>query len=208
MQPKKINIKLFYDNNAISYFYGKAVVYIAYIGKYNGEFIFKYGLSRKMFQRDYKEHSKRFDKFQVVLIEETDNCEQIESLFEEDLKVFKLHRTHKIGTKQTELFTVTIKYSIEYVIKHMKELVKLYPLPAIKEAEDKIEKLEMTINSHKQNNKIKELELQYKSSPNYKLELVNKKLELENRKLELENENEKEKTKQLKLKLELKKFKN
>ena len=92
IQPKSINVKLFYEMTAISNFFRKAVMYIAYVGKINGEYVFKYGLSRKMFERDYEQHSKHFDKFKVVFIGETDNCEQIENLFDNDLKIYNLHR--------------------------------------------------------------------------------------------------------------------
>ena len=76
-----------------------------------------------MFNRDYEQHSKNFDKFKAVLIIETDNCEQIEELFEQDIKVYQLHRVQTInGTK----------YYFEFLINHIKELVTKYPLPAIK----------------------------------------------------------------------------
>jgi len=46
---------------------------------------------------------------------------QIESLFEQDLKVFKLYRTYKkLGT---EFFIVSTKYSIEYLLNHIKGLI-------------------------------------------------------------------------------------
>ena len=36
---------------AISDFIRKSVIYIAFLGIYNGEYIFKYGLSRNVFRR-------------------------------------------------------------------------------------------------------------------------------------------------------------
>lgn len=170
----KLNIKLFYDDNAISAYYSKAVIYIGYIGIIKGEHTFKYGLSRKMFERDHEQHSKFFQRFDVVYIGETDNCEQIESLFEKDLKAFHLYREHIIKVNKgttTELFTVSSKHTIESLIDHMKKLVQEYKLPAIKEANNKIDNLTNVLVTYKQSDELRKLELEYRLSDNYKLEL-------------------------------------
>ncbi len=178
--PKKLNIKLFYDTEAISSFYGKAVMYIGYIGRIKNEHIFKYGLSRKMFERDHDQHSKFFKQFDVIYIGETDNCELIEKLFEHDLKIFRLHRQHTVKNKSiTELFTISTKYSVEYLIDHLKSLIENNKLPAIQDADNKIANLNAAIKFYKQSDEIKKLELQFKLSDNYKLELENFKLALE-----------------------------
>ena len=191
MQPKSINITSFYDTKAISEFYQKAVVYIGYVGLVKNEHTFKYGLSRKMFERDHTQHSKQFNKFTVVLILETDNAEQIEKLFENDLKAYSLHRTHIINKKpQTELFTVSIKHSIESLIEHMKLLVANYKLPALhiadvkqKELNDKIEHLSQSLSSRDIVDQIRLLEAQFKLSDNYKAtldhDIILKKLDFE-----------------------------
>jgi len=180
MQPKQINFPKFYDDNAISNFYNKAVIYIGYIGLINNEHIFKYGLSRNMFKRDYEQHSKFFDQFDIVLILKTDNCEQIEKLFENDLKIFNLHRIIKIKKRScSELFTVTNKYNINYLIEHITNLVNKYPLPAIKSAHDKINELQSNLSIIESNNRIKEMELQYKLSENYTIELEIQKVQSE-----------------------------
>jgi prophage antirepressor-like protein len=170
MQPKKIDIKLFYDDVAISTFFGKAVIYIGFIGRISNEYLFKYGLSRNVFERDYNQHSKKFDMFQVVYIGETDNCEQIETLFENDLKIFGLHRQRTINRKsQTELFTVSTKHSIEFLINHLKSLIINFKLPAIKDANNQIVTLNNVLDTYKQSDEIKKLELQFWLSDNYKL---------------------------------------
>ncbi|AHA45882.1 putative Bro-N domain-containing protein [Hirudovirus strain Sangsue] len=56
MQPKELKVKFFYEDNYISDFFGKNCLYIAYVGVYNGVYIFKFGLTRRMFERDYLEH--------------------------------------------------------------------------------------------------------------------------------------------------------
>ena len=189
----KPNIKSFYDITQITSYYGKAVIYIAYIGKVKGEYMFKYGLSRKMFERDYKQHSKFFDDFNVMYIGETDNCEYIETVLENDLKMFALHRVCKINDKnQTELFAITEQHTIESIIEHTKMLIEKYQLPAIREAQTKIGALSSTLASYQQSDRIRELELQYKMSENYKLEL---KRDIRVRELDLDIE--REKTKQI-----------
>ncbi|ANB50165.1 putative Bro-N domain-containing protein [Powai lake megavirus] len=172
MQPKKINVQIFYDDNAISDFFNKNAIYIAYIGMYNGEHLFKFGLTKNIFNRDYKQHRKSFEKFKVVFIGETDNCENVESLFKQELRVRYLERQCVIKNKsQTELFTVTTKYTHQYFIDLMKKLIVDHKLPAIKEADDKINALSSVIDSYKHSEEIKKLEYQYKLSDNYKLKL-------------------------------------
>ncbi|AZL89718.1 Bro-N domain-containing protein [Megavirus baoshan] len=172
MQPKKINIQVFYDDNAISDFFNKNAIYIAYIGMYNGEHLFKFGLTKNIFNRDYKQHRKSFENFKVVFIGETDNCENVESLFKKELRVRYFERQCLIKNKsQTELFTVTTKYTYQYFIDLMKKLIVDHKLPAIKEADDKINALSSVIDSYKHSEEIKKLEYQYKLSDNYKLKL-------------------------------------
>jgi hypothetical protein len=187
MQPKEINFPKFYDNYAISNFYNKAVLYIAYVGFINREHVFKYGLSRNMFKRDYQQHSKFFYQFDIVLILKTDNIKLIKK-FENDLKVYNLHRVIKIKNRScNELFTITNKYNIDYLIEHITNLVDKYPLPAIKSAQDKINELQSNLSIIESNNRIKELESQYKLSDNYQIELEIQKIQSENIKIQSEN---------------------
>ena len=193
MQPKKLEIKSFYDYVTISKFYGKFVVYIGYIGRINKEHVFKYGLSKNMFKRDYEQHSKNFERFEVVYIGETDNCGEVETLFGQDLKVCGLHRTYK--KYGTEFFTVSVKHPIEKLIDNMKKLIVDNPLPALKEARDKLTLAESKCEGYKQSEELRKLELQFKLSDNYKLELEK---DVEVRRLEAERKLVREK-----LKLEL-----
>nr|AEX62209.1 uncharacterized Bro-N domain-containing protein [Moumouvirus Monve] len=172
MQPKKINVQYFYDDNSISDFFNKNAIYIAYIGVYNGEHLFKFGLTKNIFNRDYNQHRKNFENFKVVYIGETDNCETVESLFKKELRVRYYERQFIIKNKlQTELFTVTVEFTHEYFIDLMKKLIKTHKLPAIKEADDKINALSNAIDIYKQSEEIKKLEYKYKTSENYKLKL-------------------------------------
>ena len=131
MQDKHLNFNSFYDGTAISSFNNKSVMYIGYIGTIKNESTFKYGLSRKIFKRVHEQHSKSFSRFDLLFVGETDNCENVESLFEKDLKVFHLYRRHTINNKTfTELFTISNKYSIDYLI----NLVLRIVLPALSQA--------------------------------------------------------------------------
>lgn len=179
MQPVKMNIKIFYDDAMFSDFDKKAVLYIAFVGKYKGEFIFKYGLTRDVFRREYDEHRKQFEKFQVVFIGECDNCEEVETLFEKELKLRYLWRNLMINNKQqTELFTVTTKFNYDFFIDLMKKLITNNKLPVIKEADNKIANLVKVVDGYKQSDELRKqsdelrkLEMQFKLSDNYKLEL-------------------------------------
>lgn len=181
MQPKNLDLKFFYDENTISDFDGKAVLYIAHVGRYDGIYYFKYGLSRSIYQREYKQHRKQFETFKLLFIGECDNCEKVEELFEHELKVRKLHFGLTIKEKpQTELFASTTKFPLDFFIGVMKKLIDGHKLPVIKEADAKIGALSVTVDAYRQTEELRKLELQYRLSDNYKLELENEKIRLEN----------------------------
>jgi prophage antirepressor-like protein len=150
IQPEKIDVPCVYDGVAISDYDDKAVVYIGEIGMVNGETLYKYGLSRDMFKRDYEQHSKNFKMFKVILLEETDHCKKVEDLFKQNMKTLTLNRKYK---NNTEIFTVSIKYPITSLLSLMKKLVKENPLPALKKANEKIEQL-------KNNNELVKIQLE------------------------------------------------
>lgn len=179
MQPDKLEIESFYDDVAISQFNNKAVIYIAYIGKHNGEHLFKYGLTRDIFSRDYKQHRKSFTEFKIVFIGECDNCTEVEKLFEHELKVRYLHRSMTIKDKsQTELFTITTKITHMFLIELVQQLIIDNPLAAIKNAEEHNKQLINSLAIYKKNEEIHKLEKElhklkqkYKLSDNYKLNI-------------------------------------
>ncbi len=191
MQPLDLDIESFYDHNTISMFDNKAVVYIAYIGLVRNEHYFKYGISRNMFRRQYKEHSKHFKEFNVVFVGETDNCEKIETLFKQDLKVYGLDRKHTHNnTTDTELFTVSNKHSIGKIINNLQDLISKYKLPAIQNIEAENKLLTKRINGYEYSEEIRKMELEYKQSDNYRLELE---YNLQMIKLQIEYQREKNK---------------
>jgi prophage antirepressor-like protein len=172
MQPKNLKIDYFYDKATFSNYDKQAVLYIGYVGKYKGEYIFKYGLSRDMFRRDYKEHRKSFNSFKVIFIGKCDNCEFVESLFEKELKLRNLHRELEInGKTHTEFFTITTKYTHNYFIDLLKELIDDNKLAIVKDAHNKIFNLTNAVDQFIQSDKLRSLELQFRLSDNYKLEI-------------------------------------
>ena len=179
MQPKNLKITKFYDSNTFHKFDKVPVVYIAFVGKYEGIYVFKYGISRDMFRREYKEHRKQFTKFDVVFIEECQNCEVVEDLFEKDMKLRNLHREIVINKKkQTELFAVTTQYTYEHAIQYVQQLIKDNPIQDIKNANNEISKLNSVVDILKDSQivatldkEVQKLAYEFKISPNYKLEL-------------------------------------
>ncbi len=164
-----------YLNQNITNFDDKNVVYIGYVGKYNNELIYKYGISSRIFSRDYNEHRKTFDAFELIYLKETDNNYKIETLFEKELKCRNLHRKLSFKNKnQTELFTIMPDNDIDKLTNMLDKLIETNPLPAILHANNKLKELE---NNNSTEIKIKEID--YKMTDNYKIELQIKMLELQ-----------------------------
>jgi 3-methyladenine DNA glycosylase Tag len=141
----------FYKSNDLYKFNNKNVVYIADVGKYNNEHIFKYGISGKVFDREYNAHRKNFDYFDMKVIKITDNKDIIEELFEKELLIRNVHRSLIINKKkQTELFTINENYSFSYFQKLLNRLVKNNPSYEVSNCKKKIIDLEMQIKKLKQ----------------------------------------------------------
>jgi prophage antirepressor-like protein len=139
MQPDKIVIKKLYNKEMILKYHMRPVVYIIYVGKYNGIHLFKYGLTRDIMRRIYREHKKQFDTCKVIYIGDCVNCEAVEQLFEDHMISLKLHREVVINDKnQTELFTVTTSHTHDDAIDKMIEFVDNNKLPETKEIVNKI----------------------------------------------------------------------
>jgi len=214
IQQEKIKYKSLYDNKNITDFDKKNVVYIAYVGNYNNEEIFKYGKSSGIFKREYEDRRKLFDEFIMLFIGETDNNDVIENFFEQNLKAMNLHRKLTINNKnQVELFTITTTNNLPDVIGLMKDLINKKPLPALVEAKNKIYSLEQNkelklaeINKDKEieimrlKNEIKikreetkQLEIISNNPELIKLQILreeNKKLQLELKKISEKNDND------------------
>ncbi len=149
--PKNIHL----DKNISSYD-GKNVFYMAYIGTINNENIYKYGISRQIFVREYTQHRNTFKIFNLIYLEETDNNAKIELLFEQNMKILDLHRNLIINNKKySELFTTSDYHSIDKIIKDVTKLISENPLSALKDAQNKIKELT-------NDKEIMKLDLEYK----------------------------------------------
>jgi hypothetical protein len=173
--------KFFWDDNLISKFNDKNVIYLALIGVIDGLFIFKYGKTKQVDIRELKQHKLTFEYFQMVHIEICDNNTFVECQFSKILESKSLNKKFIINNKtQTELFTITKEHSLEKIIDIVKELVKDHPLESIKEKDSELIKLK----EYYENEKIKR---------DYEFQLEKQKLISELEKQKLINELEKQK---------------
>lgn len=144
----------FYKANDLYKFDHKNVVYMAYVGNVNGEEMFKYGKTCKLFEREYNAHRKNFERFDMHCVKITDNKDVVEELFEKELQIRNVHRTAIIKTKrQTELFTITEDYPLEYITNLLGRIVKDNPSYEVMMHKKRIEKLKTMIESLENNPK-------------------------------------------------------
>ena len=128
IQPKYEHTS-FYDDNMISTYDKKKVVYIGYIGIYNNEHVFKFGKTLDIFSRDIKKHRKNYGLFDVIYIKECFNYEVVETQFKKELIAKNLIRKIEInGKNRAELFTITSKKSIDSIKNVMDNLVETFTI--------------------------------------------------------------------------------
>jgi hypothetical protein len=174
--PLDIN-KFFWTDNLISNFNFMNVLYLAYLGLIDGIHIFKYGVTKQVDIREFKQHKSTYEFFQMVHIEICDNMYFVEGQFQKVLESKCLLKKIVINNKtQTELFTITKEHTLDKIIDIVKELVLNHPLKAIQEKDIELIKLK----EYYENEKIKkELETQLKEQ-----KLINE-IQLEKKELEI-----------------------
>ena len=146
----------FYKAHDLYKFDNKNVVYMAYVGNVDGEEMFKYGKTCKLFEREYNAHRKNFDRFDMHCVKITDNKDVVEDLFEKELQIRNLHRTAVIKTKrQTELFTINEDYTLEYITKLLNRIVRDNPSYEVLMYKRKLEKLQDELDNYKTHTKKK-----------------------------------------------------
>jgi len=119
------SVKSFYEeNNNLINLVNANVTYIGIIGLINGNFLCKYGLSSRIFDRDLSEHKKTFgDQFKIVHIFQTDNNKLVEKSFKKILKLKGLHCDGEFsGKNQTELFVTNDNFNLTNAIDLMQEI--------------------------------------------------------------------------------------
>jgi len=143
LNTSKVLPKSFYKNNDLYKFNNKNVIYVARVGIINNEEIYKYGISGKVFEREFNVHRKNFDNFEMKLIKITDNKEVVEDIFEKELLIRNLHRKIKINNKkQTELFTLNNNYTFNYINKLLNRIIEDNPTYSNIIYQEKIKNLE------------------------------------------------------------------
>lgn len=119
----------FYENNMLVNYSNKNVIYIGYIGVHNNEHLFKFGKTNNIFERDYRKHKYKYDKFDVIYIIECDNKDYVEKRFKDELLVKNIYRNLNIkGRNDKELFTITNKISIDDIKNMLKLLVEKFKM--------------------------------------------------------------------------------
>lgn len=117
--------KNFYKTHDLYKFHKQNVLYLAYVGKIDTRHHYKYGISTNVFQREYDQHRKTFEEFQMCLIKKTHNMHQAEEMLEKELKIRNLHTQKTIlGKKQTELFVVNDDYDYMYIQRLVNRIVR------------------------------------------------------------------------------------
>lgn len=209
IQPTKLELGDFHKTNTFANYGDAKILYIAYVGVHDREYIFKYGKSNDVFNR-VNQHRYGFDTFDLCYVEKCDNNDRVETLFKRQLEAQHVYRKLEIkGRQVTELFTISIVYPPSYFYEMMTTLIENNPLPATKDANSQISQLQVAVNQRditidalrisEDNTKQKYI---YKQSANYAKALEVKKMKLENLDklqdlMKLKIDMEKEKTKQV-----------
>lgn len=138
----------FYNNNDLVDFDKSNVCYIAYIGIHNGEQLFKYGISNDYYRREYQEHRKTFQQYNVLYIRITDNNQMVETKFGNECKIKDLDRSLQINGKNIkEIFTVNETHSYERMKMVMDKLIDLHPTKEQEKLKEKIKEMEHEIKN-------------------------------------------------------------
>ncbi len=183
--------ELFWNENQVNDFNNKNVIYLAFIGIIDNERIYKFGKSEQIYTREFKQHQKFFDTFKMRYVIECDNMSFVEKEFKKFVKSLNLLRTKEIkNTNVTELFTITKKLNIDYIIENLVYLVQEHPLSNIKLKDDELKQKNDELRQKE--NEIKRMQIIHQSEllqlENQYLKLEDEKLRLENRYLKLEYE--------------------
>jgi hypothetical protein len=115
----------FYDDHDLYEYDGCNVCYIAFIGVHDGIPLFKYGITFDYYRKEYQEHRKTFDTFQLLYLRQTDNNHAIEGLFTNECKIKNIHVEKEFkGKNRKELFTVNESHSFERMRMIMDKLIQ------------------------------------------------------------------------------------
>lgn len=106
--------------------HNKNVIYVAYVGLYGNKETYKYGKSSNFYKRE-QTHRTNFDKFDIMNVYRTNYKDYVESTFEHELKIRKVHTSLIINSKkQIELFQPNDKYSYDYIMDLLEDIIDEY----------------------------------------------------------------------------------
>jgi uncharacterized protein YecE (DUF72 family) len=166
--------ELFWNENQINDYNNKNVLYIAFIGIFNNERIYKFGKSEQIYTREFKQHQKFFDIFKMRFVIECDNMSFVEKEFKKFLKSINLLKNLEIKESNlTELFTIKEKQNIDTIIHTLIKLIDDNPLPAVKLLQDKLKQKDEEIKQMKEYLKKLNLETDYNEYINEKPPIKN-----------------------------------
>jgi len=105
--------------------------------------LFKYGITFDYYRREYQEHQKTFDTFQLLYLRQTDNNHTIEGLFTNECKIknIDVEREFK-GKNRKELFTIDESHSFERMEMIMDKLIEQNPTKEHEKYKKEIERLQ------------------------------------------------------------------
>ena len=182
----------FVKDNLISSYENVNSIYLAYIGKYDGFYYYKFGKTNSIDRRN-NEHKNNFDKFDLIRVFPTNNKDVVENKIKSDLRARNLIADKKInGKNQTELILETQDFNLSNIISLFEEIIKENPIITKETIELELEKVKL------ENDRIlKEKELDLKYENEFKIQDLTFTYELSMKDKELE---------ELKIRLEFKKL--
>ena len=123
--PKSELAKLtkdFYENNDITDFENTHVVYLAYIGNDNNQYILKFGVSGDYPRRELEEHRKTYKNYNVINIWPANANYLIESKIKKAMRAKRV--IHKGKIKGTELIALNGVFTLDKCINTIDKIVQ------------------------------------------------------------------------------------
>jgi prophage antirepressor-like protein len=157
LQPTQIQLdelnKNFYDDNMLSDYAKKNAIYLAYIGKYKGKHILKYGKTKDFATRDLEQHRKTFKKFNVIKVWETLACDHAEDNIKINFEGCGMSVTmtkEELGIEikgktKRELIKIDEVKNLQYCINIIDNVINKTILPKEQKYIDQIKDLEHTV---------------------------------------------------------------
>ena len=110
MPPKETDIeqlkKSFYDDNMLSDWNNRSCEYLAYIGKFDGRYLLKFGESTDFPRRELVEHRKTFNTFNVIKLWNTMAPKTVEANIKTNFASKNMIVTQKIKGRKDKILSM------------------------------------------------------------------------------------------------------